>query len=185
MLTSLETGIDVNYSTGTIEWFDNELSLRDTCYLQSKDFLAMAETIEIQLEDEFFGMDWYDPTCCASEILDAKYEKVLVDDVIDQLDHLNAQQKNDLKGVLNEYTKLFDGTLGFYPYRKFHIDLVPGAVPKHFRPYAIPVIHLEAFKKELIHLVKMGVLSPQGASEWASPTFITPKKDGRVCWVRD
>jgi hypothetical protein len=89
-------GIDVKYSTGTIEWFDNELPLRDTCCLQSKDFLAMAETIEIQLEDDFFGMDRYDPTCYASEILDAKYEKVLVDDEIDQLDHLNAQQKTDL-----------------------------------------------------------------------------------------
>jgi hypothetical protein len=54
------------------------LSLRDTGYLQSKDFLAMAETIEIQLEDDFFGMDWYDPTCYASEILDAKYERSLL-----------------------------------------------------------------------------------------------------------
>jgi hypothetical protein len=101
-------------------------------------------------------MDWYDPTCYASEILDAKYEKVLVDDVIDQLDHLNAQQKNDLKQVLNKRIKLFDGTLGVYPHRKFHIDLMPGAVPKHFRPYAVPVIHLEAFKRKLIHLVKIG-----------------------------
>ncbi len=95
----------------------------------------------------FFGMDWYDPTCYASEILDAKYEKVLVDDVIDQLDHLNTQQKNDLKQELNEHTKLFDGNLGVYPHRTFHIDLLPGAVPKHFKPYAMPVIHLEAFKK--------------------------------------
>jgi hypothetical protein len=136
----------------------------------------MAETIEIQLEDDFFGMDWYDPTCYASEIFDAKYEKVLVDDVIDQLDHLDAQQKDDLKRVLKEHTKLFDGTPGVYPHRKFNIELVPEAVPKHSKPYAIPVIHLEAFKKELIHLVKIGVLSPQGASEWASPTFITPRK---------
>jgi hypothetical protein len=59
-----KTGIDVKYSTGTIEWFGNE-PLRDTRYLQSKDFLAMAETLEIQLEDDFFGMDWYDPTCYA------------------------------------------------------------------------------------------------------------------------
>jgi hypothetical protein len=42
-------------------------------------------------------MDWYDPTCYASEILDAKYEMVFVDDGIDQLDHLNAQQKTDLR----------------------------------------------------------------------------------------
>ncbi len=111
--------------------------------------------------------------------------KVLVDDVIDQLDHLNAQQKTDIRQVLSEHTKLFDGTLGVYPHRKFHIDLVPGAIPKHFWPYAIPVFHLEAFKKEWIHLVKIEVLSPQVASEWTSPTFITPKKDGKVCWVSD
>jgi hypothetical protein len=42
-------------------------------------------------------MDWYDPICYASETLDAKYEKVIVDDVIDQLDHLNTQQKMTLK----------------------------------------------------------------------------------------
>jgi hypothetical protein len=48
-----KTGIDVKYSTGTIERFDNESPLCDTHYLQSKDFLAMAETIEIQLDDDF------------------------------------------------------------------------------------------------------------------------------------
>jgi hypothetical protein len=68
--------------------------------------------------------------------------------VIDQLGYLNAQQKTDLRHVLSEHTKLFDGTLvGVYPCRKFHIDIVPGAVPRHIRPYAIPVILLEAFKK--------------------------------------
>jgi hypothetical protein len=48
-------GIDVKYSTGTIERSDNELPLCDIRYLQSKDFLAMAETIEIQLEDKFLA----------------------------------------------------------------------------------------------------------------------------------
>ncbi len=55
-----KTGIDLKYSTGTIEWFEIELPLRDTRYLQSKDFLAMAETIDIQVDNDFFGMDWYD-----------------------------------------------------------------------------------------------------------------------------
>ena len=105
--------------------------------------------------------------------------------MINQLNHLDPQQKEDLKQVLQGHTKLFDGTLGVYPHRKFHIDLIQGAVAKHARPYPVPVIHLQAFKKELLHLVEIGVLSPQGASEWASPTFITPKKDGRVRWVSD
>jgi hypothetical protein len=34
----------------------------------------MAEILEIQQEIELYGMDWYDQTCYAIEILDAKYE---------------------------------------------------------------------------------------------------------------
>jgi hypothetical protein len=128
---------------------------------------------------------WYDPTCYAVEILDAKYEIFEVDEVTNHLTHLSPQQREDLKQVLQEHTKLFDGTLGVHPHRKFHIDLIPGAVAKHARPYPVPVFHLTAFKKDLLHLVEIGVFSPQGASEWASPTFITPKKDGRVHWVGD
>ena len=92
-------------------------------------------------------------------------------------------QKKDLLSVLRQNQKMFDGTLGVYPHKKVHIDIEEGAVPKHARPYPVPRIHLQTFKKELDHLVRIGVLAPQGESEWASPTFITPKKDGRVCWV--
>ncbi len=99
--------------------------------------------------------------------------------------YLITQQKADLKQVLSEFTKLFDGTLGVYPHKKFHIELQPGAEPRHARPYPVPVIHLETFKKKLIYLCEIGVLWPQRASEWSSLTFITPKKDGRICWVSD
>ena len=181
-----KTGIDIKYSTGTIEWFDTELPMRDPRHIDNKEYLAMAETLEVQREEEqLFGMDWYDPNCYAVEILDAKYEKVSIDEVVEKQEHLNSEQRAELHRVLSKFEKLFDGTLGVYPHRKFHIDLLPDAKPKHSRPYAIPRIHLEAFKKELMHLVAIGVLSPQGASEWGSPTFITPKKDGRVRWVSD
>jgi hypothetical protein len=103
-------------------------------------------------------MDWYDPTCFAIEILDAKYEKVQIKDVANPLEYLSTQQKADLKQVLSEFTKLFDGSLGVYPHKKFHIELEPGAKPRHARPYLVPVIHLKAFKKELTHLCEIGVL---------------------------
>jgi hypothetical protein len=70
-----------------------------------------------------------------------------------------------------------------YPHRKIHVDVEPDAVPVHSRPYLVPRIHLNTFKKELDHLVKIGVQSYLGESEWASPSFITPKKDDRVRWI--
>jgi hypothetical protein len=57
-------------------------------------------------------MDWHDPTCYAVEIQDAKYEKVKLDELINQLNHLTLEHKEDLKRVLNKHTKLFNGTLG-------------------------------------------------------------------------
>ena len=53
----------------------------------------MAEIIDVHQEIELYGMDWYYPTCYATEILDAKYEKVSTDDYVNQLHHLTTQQK--------------------------------------------------------------------------------------------
>jgi hypothetical protein len=128
--------------------------MRDPRHLDDKEYLAMAEILEVQREaEQLFGMDWYNPTCYASKILDAKYGEVSMDDVVDQLTHLNENQKQDLKVLLKDFTKLFNGTLGVYPHKRFHIGLVPGARPKHSQPYGIPRIHLAAFKKELDRLV--------------------------------
>ena len=56
------------------------------------------------------------------------------------------------------------------------IELDPGATPVYRRPYPVPQVHLATFKKELNHLVDIGVLSPVNDTEWGLPTFITPKK---------
>ncbi len=85
--------------------------------------------------------------------------------------------------MLQENNNKFDGTLGVYPHKKVHIDIDPIAKPVHSRQYPVPQIHLKIFKKELDHLVRIGVLAAQQESEWASPSFIIPKKDGRVCWI--
>ncbi len=54
------------------------MPLCDPRGLKDRNFKAMAEIIEIQQEKDFFGMDWYDPTYFAIEIVDAKYEKVRI-----------------------------------------------------------------------------------------------------------
>ncbi len=99
-------------------------------------------------------MDWYDPTCFEIEILDAKYEKIPIEDVVNWLEYLSTQQKADLNQIMSEFTKLFDGTLGVNPHRKFHIELEPGAKPRHARSYPVQVIHLETFKKSWFTFVR-------------------------------
>ncbi len=85
--------------------------------------------------------------------------------------------------MLHENNKMFNGTLGVYPHKKVHIDIDPNAKPVYSRPYPVPQIHLKTFKKELDHVVRIGVLAAQQESEWASPSFIIPKKDSRVRWI--
>jgi hypothetical protein len=80
---------------------------------------------------------------------------------------------------------MFNGTLGVYPHKKVHIDIDPNVKPVYSRPYPVPQIHLKTFEMELDHLVRIGVLALQQESEWASPSFVTPKKDGRVRWISD
>jgi hypothetical protein len=146
--------------------------------LDSNKFNAMEDMFHTQFEDKLFGED-----CFATEILDAKYERTGVVEVLKGLTHLNTHQKADLLWVLQENNKMLNGTLGVYPHKKVHIDIDPNTKPVHSRPYPVPQIHLKTFKTELDHLVRIGVLASQQESEWVSPSFIIPKKDGRVCWI--
>jgi hypothetical protein len=54
----------------------------------------MKDKFHIHVKDELFGGDWL--TCFGTEILDAKYEKTDVADVMKGLTNLNAHQKADL-----------------------------------------------------------------------------------------
>jgi hypothetical protein len=78
---------------------------------------------------------------------------------------------------------MLNGVLGVHPHKKGHIDIYPNAKPVHSRLYSVPQIHLKTFKKELDHLIKIGVLAAQQESEWAMLSIIIPKKDSRVRWI--
>jgi hypothetical protein len=53
----------------------------------------------------------------------------------------------------------------------------------HGRAFSVPKIHKDTINKEVERLCKLGVLERQPASEWASPSFIIPKKDRAVCFL--
>ena len=178
-------GLGVNYDTGMVTWLDYSIPMHTPFESDSEELYEAIEEYLLQMDDDDLGYDWLDAFLTVP-ILDAKYEKADLAEVARNQTHLSDSQRNDLFQLLSRHERLFDGTLGLYPHEKMHIELLPGERFESFsRPYPVPHIHLDTFKKELDHLVRIGVLSRQSASVCASPTFIAAKKDGRVRWLSD
>ena len=122
----------------------------------------------------------------ASNIAESTYDGMNVDNVIkENCSHLTKEQQKDLRELLLQHEKLFDGTLRTYTDKKMDIELLPEASAVYRRPYSVPQLHMEVFRKELQRLCDIGVLKRCGPSEWGLPSFIIPKKDGKVRWVSD
>jgi hypothetical protein len=159
--------IDNLNSTQEIHWLDHKLEYcpRDTFSDRKSLFHATFESLA-QVNHSA-----HDPEDQAA-ILDAKYAQIDTNHLAEQQFHLNRSQRHVLANLLKKFTKLFDGTLGVYPHKKMHLKLIQNAQPVHKCPYAVPVSHHDTFRKELAHLVDIGVLEPScSASEWASPTL--------------
>ena len=177
-----KVGIKMDYENLKVEWLGNTIPMESLNDPKSIAAHVDAYLAQIEMDDQGFDIDSY----AASSILDAKYDKTDIDKVIrDNCSHLDESQQQDLRALLLNHAKLFDGSLGKYPGEPMHIELEQDAQPVYRRPYPVPQVHLATFKKELEHLVELGVLSPVRDMEWGLPTFITPKKDGRVRWVSD
>ena len=112
---------------------NSKLPLRDLRGLASEDFKEMEDSLYVQVEDELFGEGWLDSY--ATTILDAKYEKADILEVVNSQKQLNTAQRNNLFRILKKHESLFDGTLGVYPHKQFHIELEPNHKPVHARAY--------------------------------------------------
>eukprot|EP00970_Alexandrium_tamarense_P015712 scaffold5391_cov175-Alexandrium_tamarense.AAC.17 len=145
-------GINLNYAESELQWYHVNVPMKDPLALTNDDYQAMMDVHLIEEDDEVHD-DWFEAYVVAP-IKDAKYEAVDVKDVVEEQTHLTSEQRQDLYRLLKKYTKLFSGNLGRYPHRKVHIDLIEGAEPKHSRPYPVPHIHYDKFKKELEHMVQ-------------------------------
>jgi hypothetical protein len=114
-------------------------------------------------------------------ILDAKYDKADLPVIVqDNCSHLKPPHREKLLSLLLKYETLFDGTLGNWNRPPISIELKERATPYHGRPYPVAQVHKATLIKEINRLCSIGVLKKQASSQWASPTFIIPKKDMTV-----
>jgi hypothetical protein len=113
-----------------------------------------------------------------TRILDAKYQKADLQSIVrDNCKHLSADKQKMLLQLLTKYESLFDGTLGDWKTKPVSSQLKEGVSLYHGRAFPVPKVHKETTIKEVERLVcQLGVLERQPASDWASPSFIIPKK---------
>ncbi len=120
------------------------------------------------------------------EILDAKYAKADLPAIVkDNCKHLTPSERELLLSLLLKFEQLFNGTLGEWNLLPVSIRLKEGAKPFHGRPYPIPKVHKATLMKEIDRLVLIGVMKWQPYLQWASPSFIIPKKDLTVRTISD
>jgi hypothetical protein len=66
-------------------------------------------------------------------ILDAKYEKANLEEVVAACKHLSEQEQDSLLELLNKYEDLFDGMLGHWVGEDYNVELKPGVTAYHAR----------------------------------------------------
>ncbi|CAJ1945757.1 unnamed protein product [Cylindrotheca closterium] len=171
-------GLDIQFSNGQVKWIDKFIPMKAPDHWQNHTNYSMALDRDV--------LDIYDDDDADDAfIMDAKYEATSGAEVADKQQHLTEDQRKLLAQALKNTDEIFDGQLGHYKHEKVHLELIENAQPVFSKAYSLPKQHEPAFLKELKHLQEIGVLERTGPSEWASPTFIIPKKDGRVRWISD
>ncbi len=105
--------------------------------------------------------------------------------VRDNCKHLSTNKQKKLLQLLKKYELLFDSTLGDLKTKPVSFQLKEIVSPYHGQVFPVPKFHNCTIIKEVERLCKLGVLERQPASEWASPSFIIPKKDKTVCFLSD
>ena len=171
-----ELGIDILYSSQQVVWPTQyaELPMKPIDCTATESFFVQDPTNVQQLEVERM-----------SSILDAKYSPANLEKVVNDVSTIGTEDKTKLLALLQEHELLFDGTLGKWRGKPYHIDLKEGATPYHGKPYPVPKAYEETLKKELKRLVNIGVLKKVNRSEWAFPSFIIPKKDHTVRFINN
>ena len=65
------------------------------------------------------------------------------------------------------------------------MELNEGSKPFNSNYYPVPRIDKEKFCKELKILVEIGVLTPVQQSQYGTPVFIIPKKEGTARFIKE
>jgi len=176
----LDLGFNFDYQRGIITWDDVSTSMK-TIQRNENYFLD-----DNDIQDEHLPEFMKTATKKQNAPFRANvYGKYNYRDMILRCTHLTTEQRDSLTKLFSKYEELFSGKLGCMPGPPVKLELKQEAKPFATRPYSVPKSIEHIAKKEIAELVRIGVLEKNVKTEWASPSFFRPKKDGGVRFVTD
>ena len=115
----------------------------------------------------------------------AIYEPANIQQIVQDIKHLNQQQRTNLFKVLQRCEDLFQGRHGQLTGDNVSIKLKQDKLPFYGKAYPIPFKQLEVTKNEVYHQCVIGALRELKGKDaencpWAFPAFGVPKKDGTI-----
>ena len=176
--------IDLRFSDKMIKWEDQLVPMKSFSKTW-KDKHPTRKEVKATILRSIAPRSTQQATDRALKILDSEYVKADLNNIVDNADSLNDEQKAMLLKLLKQFENLFDGTLGKWNTNPVVIEMKPGSKPTSSRSYSVPRINKQTFKNELDRLIKIGVLEQVQESEWGTPVFIIPKKEGTVRFLTD
>ena len=126
-----DLGIDLSFSTETIDWEGRALpfrSVEDLTAFHKSHYIPDPGMIDKAAER-------------LKKILDAKYEPADLEEIAKEAMRLEKDEQQMLLNLLKEHESLFDGTLGHWKHEDLEIELLPGAKPYHARSCPAPKVH--------------------------------------------
>ena len=179
-------GCILDFSTRTIQVDGITLPMNDVGHVLKHKSALDTNSVYSMYKNTEEPVSTHEETKRAVKILDAKYEKADLPTVVEEnCSHLTDSERSTLLVLLQKYEELFDGTLGEWDTDPVHLELKKGSTPFRGRPFPVPQIHEATLKREVERLCSLGVIEKQRDSEWGSPTFILPKKEGTVRFLTD
>ena len=73
------------------------------------------------------------------KIIDCDYAKAIPKQVLDNANHMNAEDRTHLQGLLKDFEVLFDVTIGYWDTDPINLELNPDSKPFNCKYYPFPL----------------------------------------------
>ena len=100
------------------------------------------------------------------------------------LEHVPTSHRENLLGILRNFSHVWDGSLGAIRATEQHIDLIKGPHPISFHPYRAGLKSRAVEEMEVERMPDANVIE-RAQSVWASPVVLAPKPDGSLRFCVD